>query len=227
MRSARYAIRTRKRILKGFTLVELLVSLTILIIITIAVVEDISAARQKEELISSARLVTQELRNLQAMALSARGVDVCDTGTNIVVCEVDDTACGASSCDSVIAPAAFGATMNTTESALTMFAEVDALLEDRREDGNGRESLGERLFAEQVSGSNLVTIDSLTAGANPLTSATVTFERQSGSMRINACLSLPCTPAETNTLDIVLRHRQTGDVRTIRLNAVTGKVSFE
>lgn len=221
-------IECRKR---GFTLAELMVSITILIIISLAVAVDISRSRHQEELASSARLTLSALRGLQSRALSATSVSTCNNGVNDLVCELDDSICGIAPCDTNLVPISVGATMRTTESVIYKFAEVDLNLEDRRMDATGLEYLGEQKFAEQNPGSNPVKINSLKAGPDLLSEVTITFDRQNGAMRINACGNPtgapPCTDLEPTTLEIVIEHARLGRSKTIRLNTLTGKISIE
>jgi type II secretory pathway pseudopilin PulG len=208
-----------------------MVSLSILIIIALAVATDISRTRHQEELASSARLTLSTLRGLQSRALSATSVKTCNNGTNDLVCELDDTVCVFSPCDTRLVPISVGATMRTTESVIYKFAEVDLGLEDRRKDASNREYLGVQKFAEQNPGSNPVQITSLKAGSDLLSEVTVTFDRQNGAMRINACGNPsgapPCTGPEPTTLEIIIEHARLGRSKTIRLNTLTGKISIE
>ncbi len=206
---------------------ELLVSLAILIIITLAVAGDVSKTRKREELVSSVRLVHNAIRDAQARAQTARSIKMCDNAGVNVVCEANEDNCGIATCDAFIVPVAVGVSLSTGDSFATTFAEIDATLEDRRNDASGREFMETEKFAEQREGSNVVTISSLTAGTVSVTDATVTFERQSGNMQINGCPVPPCSPAGANTLEIVLEHSQSGQQKAIRLNALTGKISLE
>jgi Tfp pilus assembly protein FimT len=206
---------------------ELLVSLAILIIITLAVAGDVSKTRKREELVSSTRLVHNAIRDAQARAQTARSVQMCNNAGVNVVCEADDSNCGIASCDALIVPVAVGVSLTTDDSFVTTFAEIDVSLEDRRNDASGREYMETEKFAEQKEGSNVVFIKSLTAGTVSVTDAAVTFERQSGNMQINGCPNPPCSPAGATTLEIVLEHGQSGQQKAIRLNALTGKISLE
>jgi prepilin-type N-terminal cleavage/methylation domain-containing protein len=221
----------KKRFVRGFTLVELMVSIAILAIISVTVTTDIAKTGQQEELFSSARIMVATLRGLQSRALSATSVLTCNNGTINLVCDVDDTICGVESCSTKLVPFAVGATLQTSESMVTKFAEVDVALEDRREDASGCESLGEQRLAERKSGSDAVTISSLRADSVSISVATVTFDRQDAAMRINACGTPsgapPCGATEPTTLEITLTHSKLGRSETIRLNALTGKIAIE
>lgn len=219
--------------MSGFTLAELMVSIAILIIISLAVVGDITRTRHQEEIASSARLVAATLRSLQSRALAATSVMTCEVGEAYVVCERDDGACAGAPCNTEAVPMAVGATLKTGAAVITTFAEVDIAFEDRREDPSGREYLGAQRLAEHIPGSEPVTIKQLNVGGTYQPLATVTFDRQSGAMRINACgTPQPLTPEcggnpEPTTLEIELEHERRGYTKTISLNAVTGKISVD
>jgi type II secretory pathway pseudopilin PulG len=212
-------------------MVELLVSVTILILISAAVASDIMRTRHREELASSARMMLGVLRGLQARALAATSVKTCNNGSVEIVCEMGNSVCGAAPCTRSVVPMAVGATLQTNQSSFSTFAEVDVFLEDRREDAANREFLGERAFSEQIAGSQDVTVLSLLAGGSYVSEATVTFDRQNGIMRINACgtppSAPPCAGTEPTTLQIVLRHKKTGITNTVMLNTLTGKIEIQ
>lgn len=226
----------RPRQAAGFTIVELMVSTFILFMISIAVAQDVTRAKFQEELQSSARTLVGGLRDLQARALAAGSVATCTAAAGaIYVCEVRDPGC-IGACGTQIPPFAFGVTLTVNATGTTKFAEVysNSSYNNRQEEPNGREDLGRLNFLTGAVGSNYVSIQSLTASGSGVAGARVTFERQNGRMRVNACGDTPppWTPGcvsgpEPTTLVIVLRHSRTNASRTIRLNTLTGRISLE
>lgn len=210
---------------RGFTLAELLVSLGVLMMISLSVIGSVAQTRQQHELLSSAQLVASGLRDLQAQALSARSLPTCLVSSVNVSCEPDQSRCGVAPCSLTLSPEAFGMTLITTTSSFTEFADVSAT--NRREDLLGRELILRRPFPQVRPGLNAVSIYALSADGVSVASSTVTFDRQSGAMRINACVSGTCVPAEANILQVTLRHLQTLKTKVIYLNAITGRVSIE
>lgn len=215
---------------RGFTVPELLVSIMIIGLIALAVVGDLNRTKYSEQLQSSARSVAGTLRNLQARAQAAASIKIC-TGSSVQeVCEVSLARC-VGSCNTAIPPFAVGMTFAQNATSVGMFAEVDGAQNNRR--AHVSESLGTLNFLEGRAGEGYVTIASLTTNQGSVTSTTITFERQSGAMRIDGCdTPTPYTPAcsmsgEPVSLTIVLQHARTGLTRTIRLNAATGKISLE
>ncbi len=205
---------------KGFTLVELLVSMTILIIITVAVATDISISRQQEELASNARYLQSMLRDVQSQAQSAVSLNTCDNGAFIAICEFDTSNCGAGTCDTQIVPSAQGIRLSTThQDHVFHFAEVDPLLENRQYDEN--ETVLQNVMQTARANINTVEVTRLTIGSTDYDTVDVTFGRQSGAMEIIAD-----TGATGNTLEIELTHRETGSLEVISLNRLTGRITI-
>ncbi len=209
---------------------ELLVSIAIIILIALVVIGDLGRTKYAEELQSSARVLTGTLRNLQTRAQAASAIKTCVGASVQEVCEVSEARC-AGACDEEIPPFTVGLYLAQNATSVPMFAEADVTQNNRRLDVS--ESLGTLGFLEGYQGAGFVTIASLTTNQGSVTSTTVTFERQSGVMRIDGCdTPPPYAPAcggggEPVSLTIVLRHARTNVTRTIRLNAITGKISLE
>ncbi|HWQ99403.1 MAG TPA: prepilin-type N-terminal cleavage/methylation domain-containing protein [Candidatus Methylomirabilis sp.] len=215
----------------GFTMAELLVSLTILLIIAVAVAGDINRSKFQEELSGSARLLVGIFRDNQAKALATTEATTCTTASGIKACDLSATGC-ITACSVKMPPYSYGVYLSNSSDNARTFTEVDPVKNDRRMDV-GMEDLGTRTFLKGTAAVVGVRISSLTTNNGSVTNATVTFERQSGAMRINACdTPAPYTPAcsgtpEPKTLDIVLTHQRTGQTRTVRLNAITGRISLD
>jgi prepilin-type N-terminal cleavage/methylation domain-containing protein len=219
-------------VLRAFTLPELMVSVSILLIISVAVSGQITLAKYQEELASSARVLAGTLRDLQAFAQAATGVKTCAPSGKPLVCEVSTALCAASPCGTLVTPSAVGAVFDAPYTTIQRFAEVFSSSINRRKDLG--EDLGTRSFISGLAGTNFVSISSVSGDGTPGFPFTVTFERQSGSMRMNACNTpAPFTPACSGSLQestwarITLVHSKTGKTRSVLLNAVTGKISLE
>lgn len=212
----------------GFTLAELMVSVAILMIISLSVMGDITRTRYQEELNSSARSLMGSLRDIQSRALAASSVKLCTPSAGVTaVCDFNLAKCGTASCNQSSSPAVYGVTLVSAATQYTTFADVNGT-SNYREDLAGNETLQTIPFAKSNSTSpSFVSIISETADGVGVTSSTVTFDRQRGSMRINACLGGSCVPAEAQALSITLRHSKTSKTKVIYLNAVTGKVEIQ
>jgi prepilin-type N-terminal cleavage/methylation domain-containing protein len=222
--------------LSGFTLIELMVSISILLIISVAVSGELTTTKYAEELASSARVVAGSLRDLQAFAQASMGVKTCqNAGLKNLVCEIGTGGCS-TVCGTLMPTSAVGAVLIAGGTSVQRFAEVDVGVSNIDRRLGAGEDFGTRQFISGLAGTKFVTVKSLDTGAcGPVSPATVTFERQNGSMRIQPCdTPTPNTPlcgvtpcGNSNTLTIMLEHSKTKKTRTIRLNAITGKISLE
>lgn len=221
----------------GFTIIELLVSISILAIISIFVASDINRSKYQEELFGSARLLAGTLEDLRAKALAATGVQTCaGPASAIYVCEVDTASC-TGACGTLIPPSALGAVITAGATGTEQFAEPDPVTNpptnyNHAEDGNGHERMGFVPFLTSRAGTNDVTVNGpIVTNTGNLFSITVTFDRQSGAMRINACGTPagapPCSSSEPTTAVIPIKHAKSGQIRSVTLNTITGKISIE
>ena len=217
----------------GFTITELLVSIAILMIISLSVVTDLNRSRYQEELQGTSRVIVGLLRDMQTRAQAGREVQTC-TGAGAVTLVCEYTAAGCTgACGTLIPPEAYGVTFNSNATGVTAFAEVEPTRTNRRdvELGYDHENVGKIDFLKGVAGSEHVTIYTMVSGFFSDSQMSVTFERQSGTMRIDACkappsLYQPCGMfGEPTTGSITLRHAKTLSTKTITLNALTGRIS--
>lgn len=208
----------------AFTVIELLVSVSIVVLLSIAVVGDITRIRSQEELASSARELYSELRQVQSDALSALSVDTCELSGNKKTCMGSSPSCSSYglSCGVLVSPTAFGVTLALNGTSTSVFADImnppDAY------ETASYERMNFFPFATASHGVNRVTISELLAGGAPVTAARVLFDRQSGTMHIHACASGSC---EVDTLLITLVQSETKMTRKVSCNAITGRISLE
>jgi len=223
----------KRLLVRAFTMTELMVSVAILLIISVAVAGDMNRTKFQEELNASARVVAGVLRDSQTMALAVTGVRTCAGATQTLVCETTTVGC-TNTCGALVAPTDVGVVLSVNATSIGRFAEVVPALSDRRKAAGTVEDLGRVTFLQgtkSASTANMVRVQSLTANTGALTTATITFERQNGNLRINACDTpapvAPCGAAtEPISLDIVLQHPRTLRTRTVRISTI-GKISLE
>jgi prepilin-type N-terminal cleavage/methylation domain-containing protein len=210
---------------KGFTLVELMVSIAILMLLSTTTVFSLRVTRENDELSTAARLLSSDLRNVQARSLAARNVKTCTiSGGTKRVCEDENTSAQAcvDTC-AAVPPPRFGVTLTTGSGKYVMFADVST--EDWRLSNAEEILLGRNLNPLD----DKVLIQTITTEFGSLSTANVGVSRQSGTMRIEACgdAGLPvCAPTEPRTLTVTLRHVASGKETTVSLNSVTGRVSI-
>ncbi len=214
-------------LISGFTFVELMISIAILTLISTATVFSLNASRNREELNVAARTLSADIRNMQARALAARNVSVCDTAAgNKKVCETGNASpiiC-AGPC-TPLPPSHVGLFFQTTHTDYALFADVSD--DDWRDTGNVEDFLTRSLNPR---GGTHVSIDKLETELGVLQTLNIAAGRQNGLMRVNACgdSGLPaCSPTEPQIARITLRHSLSNDTVVIEVNALTGRVSIE
>lgn len=212
---------------RGFTLVELMISVGILTLIATSTVFVMRRTREREELQTAGRLLVSDLRDVQARALQARNALTCDTvGLEKKICEPENKSpilC-TGPC-TVLPPPRYGVALAVFQDAYDLFADVNG--EDWRLTSD----------AEQVArrglnplGGNRVTISRIETELGIIGTSNLAAGRQSGAMRIEACgdPGLPaCAPTEPKWLKITLRHAVSNDTIAVEVNALTGRVSIQ
>jgi prepilin-type N-terminal cleavage/methylation domain-containing protein len=209
----------------GFTLVELLVSISILTLISTATVFTLRSTRETDELNTSAQILAGDLRNIQARALAAHNVKTCDTIDGKQICEPENPLSDlcAKLCEP-LPPMTFGIHFKISESAYDLFAEIDPLIQDWRLT-NKREILLERNL--NPLGGDQIVVSNLQLDGKDVLTADLAVHRQNGVMRIEACgeVGLPaCGSSESSELTITLRHQHSGTLRFIEVNALSGRI---
>ncbi len=204
----------------GFTLPELMISVLIVGLIATAASVDLRASQYHDELRTATRVLAADLRSLQSQALTGRNVAVCnDAGGVSVICEANTALCAAGSACAMAPPGALGLTLNVGSSTYLLFADVDAA-----KSGGTLSDVTEILETHNFAllGSPRVVIHALRIPAS-VGSATVAFSRQNGVTGINGCFAPACS--SPSVVRIELQHSKTGDISTIEVDAVTGRVS--
>lgn len=204
----------------GFSLTELLVSISIITLLGTIVIMDLSSGRRKEELLNGAKIVAADLRALQARALAGQNVKTCDKAPGKITCELAAAGCDVPASCAPLPPYSFGMHLATASSTYSFFADVSSP-NDWMDTPVGGEAFFSRNLA--TSGAPNVQVWTLSSGVLTPSDAHVAFERQNGAMHISPCALAPC--ASATTLTITVRHSQSLETRTVSLNAITGRVS--
>jgi len=219
-------------------MVELMVSIVILTLIATTTLFSLTSTRYKEELNTAARMLSADIRNIQARALAARNISQCTNSSgNKTVCGPDlwfITSTSTNVCvDACVPmpPPRFGMVVHRT-SNYQLIADLNDDYRWSIVEGGGTELFLQRSL-NPAGSTNRVTVSVVdTPGVvmSPEGEAIITVNRQSGVTRINACgdAGLPlCAPTEPKLLNITLKHLKTNETKTIEVNAVTGRVSIQ
>lgn len=191
-------------------------SVAVLAIISTISVYSLNTSRSKEEIRTAQRVLAADLRSLQARALNAQNILFCTTSTGKkMVCEADTALC-ADACTQV-PPAGVGAYLTEGATTYLFYAKYDPATTNWKWAGNSETFLVRDLAK---SGASNVEISGFSVG----TTAHIAFQRQNGGMKINAC---PTTCTNDSTLTISLRHVKTGDVKTVTVYTLTGRIVMD
>lgn len=198
---------------RGFTLVEMLVSMAIFGVITGFVMANYRVGQQGDELRIAAELVANELRRAQTNAIGGAEATFCSGGdTEGAVCSVaDPAACPNGTCVRDL-PRGYGVRFSVDPSAarrMYFFADTD---------GDRLYAAQERLRDDGVAPGQAV----LVTGLEPIAGNTldITFAPPKPTVFYNGDTSV--TEAR-----ITLTHPATGQTRTVRVNRISGQVSTE
>lgn len=205
----------------GFTLAEMLVSLAIMILLAVTVVVNMNSGKRTEELRNAARQLAADIRSMQSRALAAGEVRACPKGAAIAVCENSRAICTSPADCKGTVPAVYGVMATTSATGYVLFAKVDP----------GKVNYWMESVDEIVSVRPLVPVSTKDVEIQEIqvpgamgpapTVASIGFMRQSGSARI-----YDGTGVEPGIINIILRHKVSGDPMTLEINRVTGRVSI-
>lgn len=199
--------------LRGFTLIEMLVSLSIFSVITGFVIANYRVGQQGDELRISAQLVGSMVRRAQTAAIAGGEVSSCVGGAaEGDVCKPGaSTACADGNCLRDI-PRGYGVHLSSAvgqERTMVYFADTD---------GDRRFGPGEAVRTESVSSGAFV--DVVRVFPDDVGTLDIVFIPPKPNVYYNDATD------ETEAV-VTLRHRSTGKEQVVRLNRVSGQVSVE
>ena len=204
----------------GFTLVEALVSVSILTIIGTIAIFDLRASSRTDALNTAARYLAADIRSLQSEALSVKNIKFCANGSAIqVVCETSTAVCQVPGNCMPIPPGAMGASFFANASSYALYAKYNSASVDWTNTIPGEII---QIHDLAKNGAPNVIISNLSATFLPQR-ADIAFLRQNGAMQLNACAGCTSSPK----LSITLKQTQSGETRVVQLNQVTGRISIQ
>lgn len=198
----------------GFTLIEMLISLSIFAVVTAFVTANFRAGRQSDEIRLATQLVATAIRRAQTMAISGQTVPYCQGGTNDKgICPGGtNLECGGGTCVREV-PKGYGihlTTVGTGASKAILFADTD----------------GDKLFSTRET----VRTDSITPGPFVVASALdpvsagsaldIVFEPPKPKIWFNASQS-------TGIASITLRHTTSGQTKNVTINIISGQINAD
>ena len=211
---------------RGFTLIEMLVSIAIIAIMTTIVIQNLGTAQQGQQLITAARVIAGDIRSQQASALTAQNIPTCSNGSKNITCALSVISCVPVGSCKPFPPYAVGLAFKSgvAQTRYALFADVDSSSRDYLDTGAGEEYLMHDLAG---AGAPNVVVSSftLTPTVTPTpTEVDVAFDRQSGQAHIT-CPGAGCVG--TTLLTINLKQTQSGATSAVDFNPLTGRASFQ
>lgn len=202
----------------GFTLVEMLISLSIFAVITAFATANFNAGRQGDELRFASQLVASSIRRAQTAATAGQTALFCKGGSRPLLSCIsgEDSECGVGGSCVREVPLGYGVHLSTdvgSERKVLFFADADG---DRRWDA------GEEIRSDNVSPGAFVSTTETCIGSNCTSSVLdIVFVPPKPTTYFNdgAVAGAVAT--------ITLSHRQTGTAKTVTVNRISGQVSVD
>ena len=197
---------------RGFTIVELLVSLGIIVVLSGMMMANFHGGQQAAELRLAAEVIVNQAQAIQTSALSGQLALVCSGGTRpLAVCDNSSkqpsVSCGTGGTCQARAVPGYGVRFTALDKTFLVFYDTN---------GNGRYDPGEDLTTKPYVQTGTVTLDSATVPL-PLD---VVFQAPEGRMTFGGLAS----PDEA---DLVLKQSATGETRTVKFYRITGKIEHD
>lgn len=198
---------------RGFTLIEMLISLSIFAVVTAMAVANFRAGAQGDELRVSARLVASAVRRAQTQAVAGTSVFYCHGGLNeYKVCQgVGDPGCDGGACIKDV-PSSWGVRISSLEGEnreTITFADTN---------GNRRYDDGEAVRRDAISSGPFV--DIVSVAPDDLGALDIAFKPPK-----------PRTTFNGSDVDIIatiiLEHQSTGTRQSVIMNRVSGLVTVD
>jgi prepilin-type N-terminal cleavage/methylation domain-containing protein len=198
---------------RGFTLVEMLISLSIFAVVTAFVTANFRVGRQGDELRLSSQLAATAIRRAQTLATAGQTTAFCRGGTNdLKTCPSGlSSECGGGTCV-VEVPRGYGIRFSTAAAdarKLITFADLDG---DRAYD------VGELLRTDAVSPGLSVRVSTLSPTAG--STLDIVFEPPKPTVYFNGSTA-------TGIATITTLHSVTNQVKNVTVNRITGQVNAD
>jgi Tfp pilus assembly protein FimT len=198
---------------RGFTIIDMLVSLTIFAVVTGFLMANFRSGRTADELRIGAQNIGSAFREAQTMAMTGRTVAVCRGGSsNLKVCTLGvATTCPSGTCANEV-PRGYGLKLSvaTGEASQTViYADIN---------GNRAFDAGETLKSSALSTTSRVSVKALTPVSAGLLE--VVFEPPKPTVFFNGGTA-------TTLATVQVQHATSGATRNVTINRVSGQVSLD
>lgn len=199
---------------RGFTMIEMLISLSIFAVVTAFVTANFRAGRQSDELRLSTQLLATAIRRAQTMAISGQTVPFCQGGTNDKgICPGGtDPECGGGTCVRDV-PRGYGVHLTTVgagASKAVLFADTD---------GDKTFSVRETVRTDAITPGPFVVASAL----NPMSAGNaldILFEPPKPKLWFNASQAI-------GIATVTLRHTTSSRTKNVTVNLISGQINAD
>ena len=210
------------RKLQGFSLMEMLISISIVALLALTSVFLLKSSQENDELNTAARQLAGDIRSMQSRALASQNVKTCtNASSETQLCE--DSIAGCAGACTAANSYGFGIHIYSASSTYVAYADITPAAPDYKYTKNT-----EKLFSRTLAilGSATVYVKSITSTDSlgvqtTQTGADIDFTRQTGKMRL-----VGLGGSEPVLLIILLEHKTSKRQVTVEINRVTGRVSI-
>ncbi len=196
---------------RGFTLVELLVSISIIGVITGMMMANFRGGQQHTEVRLASDILVDQIRSVQTSALSGRLVSVCSGGSNnLSVCEPKSpaVACTGGVCQKRV-PTGYGIRLTSSpDKSYVLFYDTD---------GDWRYDAGEELATNAYVSTNLVRLSDSNLG----TPIDLVYAPPYGQVYVNGILG------SVATVTLTLTHQFGTATRHVTIHTLSGKIDHD
>lgn len=197
----------------GFTLVEMLVSISIFAVITAFTTANFRLARQGDEIRLASQLVGSAMRRAQTSAAAGETVWLCHGGANdLKMCLNGDAAlCPSGTCAQEV-PSGYGihvATVSPDSRKIVLFADLN---------NDKAYTLGEAVRSDNVSPGPFVSVSAVSPVAS--NALDVVFQPPKPTGYFNGSTAQA-------TATVTLTHSTTGAQKTVTVNRISGQISAD
>ncbi|MDD4995435.1 MAG: prepilin-type N-terminal cleavage/methylation domain-containing protein [Patescibacteria group bacterium] len=197
----------------GFSLIEVLVSISIFALITTSLVANFRGGETKNQLNLAASNTVAELRKAQSMTQAGQPTRVCLSGDQIIGnCEANPSCAG--TCVENVPVGGWGLVFTSGSDKMKLFANSElAVAFDESE---------EQVSELPVSPTGRVKISGITTDTGPVNTLVVYFRPPVDRIVFAGDVALNPTNAT-----IVLEHMTSGATRIIKINNISGRIDVE
>jgi prepilin-type N-terminal cleavage/methylation domain-containing protein len=197
---------------KGFSLIEILISITIFALITVAVISDFRSGEFKNQLSIAAQNVASELRETQTMVSAGQPTMVCLVASVVTGnCEDDPGSC-AGDCVENVPAGGYGLVFKYNSENIILFSNTDAT--------DDYDAADEKIRDLKVSPTGRVEISTMTVSGVPVEEFQIIIMPPTNEM-IFTGPDLFGNPPEAR---IELKHQGMFETREIYINRISGRI---